>query len=88
MGVKLAGEHILVNAIAPGPFPTYMLSTGIGQGGKTEGVDWDRAAQLSPRKRVGSAEDIAGMAIFLSSPASAYVVGQVIALDGGITAAS
>jgi 2-deoxy-D-gluconate 3-dehydrogenase len=37
-----------------------------------------------PRGRVGSPEDIAGTALFLCSRAGAYVVGEVIALDGGI----
>ena len=83
-------DNITVNAIAPGPFPTYMLSTGVGFGGKTEGddVDWDAVGSRCPAGRVGSPMDAAGVAIFLSSKASSYVIGQVIALDGGIVAAS
>jgi len=74
--------------IAPGPFPTYMLSTGVGFKGETEGVDWDTVGKMSPSGRVGGAEDIAGLAIFLSSRAGAYTVGEVIACDGGIVASS
>jgi len=83
---KLGREHILANAIAPGPFPTWMLSTGAGFGGKIEGegVDWDRVGKLSPSGRVGRPEDVAGLAIFLSSQAGSYVTGETIALDGGI----
>ena len=38
----------------------------------------------NPRKRIGSPEDVAGLAIFLCSRAGAYVVGETIASDGGI----
>ena len=79
---------MIVNGIAPGPFPTWMLSTGVGFGGATEGVDWDRVGSRNPSGRVGTPEDIAGLAIFLASRASAYIVGQTIAIDGGIVAAS
>jgi 2-deoxy-D-gluconate 3-dehydrogenase len=88
LGAKLAPEQITVNAIAPGPFPTWMLSTGVGFGGETEGVDWDEVGRTNPRGRVGTPQDVAGLAAFLASRAGAYVVGQVIALDGGVVAAS
>ncbi|MDH4255888.1 MAG: SDR family oxidoreductase [Gammaproteobacteria bacterium] len=90
LAARLAKEHIILNAIAPGPFPTWMLSTGVGFGGKTEGegVDWNLIGQRNPRGRVGTPEDIAGLALFLSSRASAYIVGQTIAIDGGIVASS
>jgi NAD(P)-dependent dehydrogenase (short-subunit alcohol dehydrogenase family) len=83
LAAHLVKENILVNAIAPGPFPTYMLSTGVGGGGDTENTDWDRVGRGNPRGRVGTAEDIAGLAIFLSSRASAFTVGEVITCDGG-----
>ena len=88
MAAHLTREHILFNAIAPGPFPTWMLSTGVGFGGETEGVDWDRVGKLNPSGRVGSAQDIAGLAIFLCSRAGEYVVGQTIACDGGVVGTS
>ena len=88
LAARLTKERILCNAIAPGPFPTWMLSTGVGFGGKTEGVDWDAVGGRSPSGRVGTPEDVAGLAIFLSSRAGEYVVGQVIALDGGIVASA
>jgi 2-deoxy-D-gluconate 3-dehydrogenase len=83
MATHLTKERILFNTIAPGPFPTWMLSTGVGFGGETEGVNWDRIGQSNPSGRVGTAQDIAGLAIFLSSRAGEYVVGQTIACDGG-----
>jgi NAD(P)-dependent dehydrogenase (short-subunit alcohol dehydrogenase family) len=88
MAKHLTGSHINFNNIAPGPYPTWMLSTGVGFGGKTEGegVDWDLVGRSNPSGRVGTPEDIAGLAIFLCSRAGAYIVGQTIASDGGTVA--
>lgn len=88
MGAHLVKENIIVNAIAPGPFPTWMLSAGVGFGGKTEGVDWERVGRGNPRGRVGTMEDIAGLAIFLSSRAGAFTVGETITCDGGAAASA
>ena len=88
LATHLTKEHIIFNAIAPGPFPTWMLSTGVGFGGKTEDVDWDSVGRRNPSGRVGTPEDIAGLAIFLSSRAGQYVVGEVIACDGGSVSTS
>jgi len=87
LGGQLAPRHIIVNAIAPGPFPTWMLSTGVGTGGDVDGTDWDAVGRTNPSGRVGSAEDIAGLAIFLSSRAGAFTVGDVITCDGGVVVA-
>ena len=83
MAGKLVKRNIIVNAIAPGPFPTWMLSTGVGTGGDVDGTDWNLVGQRNPRGRVGTPEDIAGLAIFLSSRAGAFTVGEVITCDGG-----
>ena len=88
MGAQHVGEHILVNGIAPGPFPTWMLSTGVGYGGETEGVDWQAIGDRNPSGRVGTPQDIAGLAMFLSSRAGAYISGHTIPCDGGIVASS
>ena len=88
LAAHLTREHVVLNAIAPGPFPTWMLSTGVGYGGATEGVDWEAVGRDNPRGRVGTPEDVAGLAIFLCSRAGAYVVGQTVALDGGVVAAT
>ena len=87
LAARLIKDHVIVNAIAPGPFPTWMLSTGVGGGGDTD-IDWSAVGQSNPSGRVGDAEDIAGLAIFLSSRAGAYTVGQTIACDGGAVASS
>ena len=73
---RLAGEHILVNAIAPGPFPSQMMAATLARAG-------DAIANANPRGRIGQPEDIAGVAIFLGSRASAYTTGATIPCDGG-----
>ena len=83
LAAHLVKRNIIVNGIAPGPFPTYMLSAGVGGGGDTENTDWDALGKGNPRGRVGTPEDIAGLAIFLSSRACGFTVGDVITCDGG-----
>jgi len=75
---RLAGEHITVNAIAPGPFESKMTAFMLAS---EEG----RAAVAStiPLGRIGSDEDMIGLALLLSSRAGAYLTGTVIPLDGG-----
>ena len=87
LAASLVKDNIIVNAIAPGPFPTWMLSTGVGGGGDVD-IDWSSIGDTNPRGRVGTPEDIAGLAIFLSSRAGAYTVGQTITCDGGVVASS
>jgi NAD(P)-dependent dehydrogenase (short-subunit alcohol dehydrogenase family) len=86
LAAALVKRNILVNAIAPGPFPTWMLSTGVGTGGDVEGTDWEALGRTMPRGRVGTPHDVAGLALFLASRAGAFVVGDVITCDGGIVA--
>ena len=73
---RLARDNILVNAIAPGPFPSHMMRATLDAFG-------DMIREGNPRKRIGTPEDIAGVAIFLSSRASAYTTGATIPCDGG-----
>lgn len=86
MASHLIKEHIIANAIAPGPYPTWMLSAGVGFGGEVENADWDQVGKGNPSGRVGTMEDIAGLAIFLSSRAGAFTVGETITSDGGVVA--
>lgn len=88
LAANLVKENINVNAIAPGPFPTWMLSTGVGFEGKVECVDWSIIGNQNPRSRVGTIEDIVGATIFLCSRAGAYIVGEIITCDGGMVACS
>jgi len=72
----LASQHILVNAIAPGPFATEMMADRIAQAG-------DAIRDRNPLKRLGTPEDIAGCALFLASRASAWTTGSVLTCEGG-----
>jgi 3-oxoacyl-[acyl-carrier protein] reductase len=74
---ELAARQIRVNAIAPGVIATDMIA-GI--------PDAKRAALVASigMGRPGTAEDIAPTAVYLASPMSAYVTGQVIGVDGGL----
>ena len=51
LAAHLVKENIIVNAIAPGPFPSWMLSAGVGFGGKVEGQDWESVGARNPRGR-------------------------------------
>jgi len=77
---RLASEHITVNAIAPGPFESKMMAFILENPESRELVE-----QSVPLGRIGSQEDVAGLTLFLSSRAGAYMTGAVIPLDGGIT---
>ena len=79
MAGQLVSENILVNAIAPGPYPSNMLGAAVNH-------DYSEIEKRNPRKRVGTPEDIAGLAIFLCSRAGSYTVGETItALVNGET---
>ncbi len=77
---RLARENITVNAIAPGPFPSKMMAATIEQRG-------DEFRKRCPLGRLGEPDDMAGIAVYLASRASAYVTGQIIAVDGGFSTA-
>lgn len=80
LAATLAPEHITVNAVAPGPFPTKMMAFVLDNPDARAAVEGN-----VPLGRVGSPDDIAGTAIFLSSRAGAYLTGTVIPVDGGIS---
>lgn len=76
MARKLAPDHITVNAIAPGPFESKMMAETLRRFGEI-------IRTTNPRGRIGTPEDMAGVAIYLASRAGAYVTGVVIPVDGG-----
>ena len=79
LACEWAQYGITVNAIAPGFFPSKM----------TKGM-LDKAREQieahSPLGRVGGPEDLKGIAVLLASDASAFITGQIIPVDGGVTA--
>src|SRR5262245_19340135 len=78
LATRLAPDHITVNAVAPGPFESKMMH-------ETLERFRDAIVGSCPLGRIGEAEDMAGVAIYLASRAGAYVTGAVIPVDGGIT---
>jgi 2-deoxy-D-gluconate 3-dehydrogenase len=80
MAMRLVRDWIVVSAIAPGPFASQMNRAARDQG--------DEVAKRVPMRRIGRDEDMAGAAIYLASRAGDYVVGETIAVDGGIALAS
>jgi NAD(P)-dependent dehydrogenase (short-subunit alcohol dehydrogenase family) len=76
---RLVDEHITVNAIAPGLFPSKMTAF------MFESPEMEQSIiERVPMHRAGTGEDIAGTVIYLSSRAGAYVTGAVIPVSGGI----
>lgn len=80
---ELAGQHITVNALAPGPFVSRMTAFATADEGMREKVGAD-----VPLGRVGRDEDIAGCMLFLCGRGGAYVTGAVIPVSGGINVMS
>jgi NAD(P)-dependent dehydrogenase (short-subunit alcohol dehydrogenase family) len=78
IALELAADNITVNAIAPGFF-----ATNIGGGHAKKPSVQEAMSKVIPMHRVGFPSDIAGLALFLASPASAYLTGQQISIDGG-----
>jgi NAD(P)-dependent dehydrogenase (short-subunit alcohol dehydrogenase family) len=75
-----ASLGINVNAIAPGFFPTKMTAA-IG-----DRLGEDATAKMAPMNRVGRAEDLKGVTALFASDACAFITGQTLAVDGGLTA--
>ena len=79
LAVEWGPHGINVNAIAPGFFPTKMTKGILAAVG-------DDAALHAPLRRLGGAEDLKGVVALLASDAGAFITGQIIAVDGGVTA--
>ena len=79
LAVELGPRHITVNAVAPGPFESKMMAQTLREYG-------DEIAAHAPLGRIGRPDDMAGIAVFLASRASAYITGAIIPVDGGISA--
>ena len=78
VALELAADGIMVNAVAPGFFVTNI------GGGHAHNPDVQAAiAKDIPMHRVGRPDDIKALALFLASPASEYITGQEIVIDGG-----
>jgi len=78
LAVELASRNITVNAIAPGFIETDMSEAVRNKAG-------DMIKKLIPMRRIGTPDDIARVAVFLASADSAYLTGQVLTVDGGLS---
>jgi 3-oxoacyl-[acyl-carrier protein] reductase len=75
--LELSSRNVLVNVVAPGFIETDMTAE-LGEDTR------DELAERIPLGRIGSTEDIAGVVRFLAGPASSYMTGQVLVVDGGM----
>jgi 3-oxoacyl-[acyl-carrier protein] reductase len=78
LAVELASRGVTVNAIAPGFIETDMSAAVRNKAG-------DLIKKFIPMRRIGLPEDVAKVAVFLASADSAYVTGQVLTVDGGLS---
>jgi NAD(P)-dependent dehydrogenase (short-subunit alcohol dehydrogenase family) len=80
----LAGEWgkygITVNALAPGFFPSRMTKGVIAAQGA------DKLAARAPLNRLGDDDDLKGAVLLFASPAGKHITGQILAVDGGVSA--
>ena len=80
LAMELASDHIQVNAIAPGLIQTYFAQALWSNEALMKTVE-----ERTPMGRIGPPDEIAGMALYLASPASSFATGQVYIVDGGMS---
>lgn len=84
LGLELVKRGVRVNAISPGPIETPMWSR-FGLPPEAESAIRQGVIDKSPMGRYGSPDEVAKVALFLASDDASYVVGQEIAVDGGMS---
>lgn len=81
MAADYAPDNIRVNAIVPGTIDTPMNAIELSDPKMRQ-----HFAEIAPARRLGTPEDLAGIAVFLASEDSNYCVGGIFTVDGGLTA--
>ncbi|MEZ4859714.1 MAG: SDR family NAD(P)-dependent oxidoreductase [Caldilineaceae bacterium] len=75
---EVAQHNVRVNAVAPGRIETEMLMAQAGDG------EYERWLRDTPVQRLGAADEVAAAVLFLASPAAAYIIGETLAVNGGL----
>jgi 3-oxoacyl-[acyl-carrier protein] reductase len=78
LAVEVAGRNVTVNAIAPG-----FIETDMSEAVRNKAADIIK--KMIPAKRFGQPDDIASVALFLAGPGAAYLTGQLLTVDGGLS---
>jgi gluconate 5-dehydrogenase len=81
LAVKLAPQGVRVNCLAPGPFDTDMMNHI-----RHDAERMREYLRHVPLGRIGGEDDVKGAAVFLASDASRFVTGQMLVVDGGVSA--
>jgi NAD(P)-dependent dehydrogenase (short-subunit alcohol dehydrogenase family) len=82
LAVEWGPKNIRVNSIAPG-----LVKTDFARALWEDPANLKKRTDTTPLRRIGNPEDIGGIAAFLASPAAAFITGQIIVADGGVTIA-
>jgi NAD(P)-dependent dehydrogenase (short-subunit alcohol dehydrogenase family) len=83
LAIELGPDNIRVNTIAPG-----LVRTDFARALWEDPKYLEKRLETAPLRRIGEPDDIGGIAVFLASRAAAFITGQTIVADGGITIAS
>jgi NAD(P)-dependent dehydrogenase (short-subunit alcohol dehydrogenase family) len=83
LAVEWGPKNVRVNCIAPG-----LVKTDFARALWENPNNLEQRMSTTPLRRIGEPHDIGGVAAFLASPAAAFITGQVIVADGGVTIGS
>ncbi|HEX6610000.1 MAG TPA: SDR family oxidoreductase, partial [Hyphomicrobiaceae bacterium] len=83
LAVEWGPKNVRVNCIAPG-----LVKTDFARALWEDPNNLEQRTSSTPLRRIGEPDDIGGVAAFLASPAAAFITGQVIVADGGVTIGS
>jgi NAD(P)-dependent dehydrogenase (short-subunit alcohol dehydrogenase family) len=87
LAVEVGGDGITVNAVCPGLIMTSRVRSSAVREAGADGMEGEleRRSRVVPVGRLGRPEDVAGVVHFLATDSAAYVTGQAIAVDGGLS---